>query len=331
MEIFSKKGKITFVQLYVDSPHTHYTQPFKHPVSGALVTCNLSHPNHQGAVRNRAFAYLRTMEEIRDNMVIQLSCRMEQVVRLEGDNIPAVVTPREYVSLSALHKLIQEHALFVPFKDRPDGSGLMSTLRDVTQYLTGILADGLRESFRIGMYNPTWKAFQAELALEELLYGHPLSLLDNVLSASLGTSTNNTRSLTYERGFIGLAPHNSASCEESPPPLHHWTRDELQKVRIQRLWPLCQALQAGPAVLGVALIKVLLGDLYKRNVQLPWSVLKATDPPGRLTGALTVQQLAKDLATKDSFPVPNTFHEGMPTGKGDWPGCGGMPDPRLSR
>ncbi len=279
LEVFSRKGTVTFIQLYVDSPHHHYMQPFKHPVSGVLVTCNLSHPNHQPAVHRRAVEYLRMMEDLRDHMVIQLGCRMEQVVRLEGEEIPLVVTPRDYFSVNALERLIKEHGLFVPFKDRPDGAGLPSTLRDIIHYLTGILSGALREHFGVGMYDPSWKTFQAELALEELFYGHPLFPLDKILSASLGTSTVNARSLTHERGFLGLAPHNSASLEESPPPLHHWTRDELQKPRIARIWPLCQALEAGPAVVGAALIKVLLGDLYKRNVQLPLTSLKGNDAP----------------------------------------------------
>ncbi|KAL7398168.1 hypothetical protein ABVT39_005516 [Epinephelus coioides] len=117
----------------------------------------------------------------------------------------------------------------------------------------------------------------------------------------------NERSASYERGFIGLAPHNSASLEKSPPPLHHWTKDSLQKTHIERLWALCQCVEAGPAVLGAALIRVLLGDLYKRNDQLPWTSLKSDTPPGRLTGAIDVKKLAEDLATKESFPVPHTF------------------------
>lgn len=255
----------------------------------------------------RAFAYVQNMEEIREHLVIQLGVRMEQVVFLEGEDIPMAVKPRDYFSLSSLDQLIGTHALFVPFKDLPDGSGLRGTLQEVVQYLTEQLYAALRGSCGVGRFAPTWKAFQAELALEEMFYGHPLSPRDNVLSAALGTSTVNGASLSHKRGFIGLAPYHSVTSEEEPPPLHHWTRDQLQKTRIQRIWVFCQSLEAGPAVIGAALIKVLLGDLYKRNEQLPWVTLKGTDPPGRLVGAWKVQEFSKDLATKKSFPVPHTF------------------------
>lgn len=46
MPVMSRDGKVTFLQLYVDSPHAHSQMPFKHPVSGVLVTCGLSHPNY---------------------------------------------------------------------------------------------------------------------------------------------------------------------------------------------------------------------------------------------------------------------------------------------
>lgn len=305
MSVLSKTGKVTFLQLYADAPHIHYSQPFKHPVSGVLVTCGLSHPNFITTLTSRAHTYLRYVRDLSRRLACQVGCRIEQVVRFDGKDVPFDINPRDYFDHSALQKLFLDHALLVPFQDREEGQGLLSTLRNVVNHLAGVLGQSLRDSEGVGRYHASWKAFQAELALEDLFFGHPLSVLDNTLSASLGTSTVNERSVSHERGFIGLAPHNSASLEESPPPLHHWTRDELQKTRIQRIWALCQCLEAGPAVLGAALIRVLLGDLY--DDQLPWTSLKADTPPGRLIGATDVKKLAEDLANKDSFPVPHTF------------------------
>ena len=37
MGVLAKEGKVTFLQLYVDSPHAYVNMPFKHPVSGAIV------------------------------------------------------------------------------------------------------------------------------------------------------------------------------------------------------------------------------------------------------------------------------------------------------
>ncbi|CAL8239964.1 unnamed protein product [Gadus morhua 'NCC'] len=307
MRVLSKTGEVTFLQLYADAPHIHYNQPFKHPISGVLVNCGLSHPNFKATLTSRAFAYLKHIRDLRLRLVCQVGCRIEQVVRFEGEDVPFEFDPREFFDLPALKRLFQDRALLVPFQDREDGRGLLSTLRGIVSHLAGILGESFQDSAGVGRYDPSWKAFQAELALEELFFGHPLSSLDNTLSASLGTSTVSERSATHERGFIGLAPHNSASLEESPPPLHHWTRDPLQVTRIERLWALCQCVEAGPAVLGAALIRVLLGDLYQRNDRLPWTSLKSDTPPGRLTGATDVKKLAADLATKESFPVPHTF------------------------
>lgn len=117
----------------------------------------------------------------------------------------------------------------------------------------------------------------------------------------------NDKSLSKQRGFLGLAPHSSVSAGETPPPLHHWTRDELQTMRMERVFPLCQTLDAAPCVTGAALVTVLLCDLYKRNTNIPMAALKSNHPPGRLIGAWPLETLSEDLADKDSFPVPNTF------------------------
>ncbi|KAL7397250.1 hypothetical protein ABVT39_019213, partial [Epinephelus coioides] len=305
--VLSKTGRVTFLQLYADAPHIHYSQPFKHAVSGVLVTCGLSHPNFKTTLTSRAHTYLRHIRDLSRRLVCQVGCRIEQVARFEGHDLPLDFNPRDFFDLSALQKLFLDYPLLVPFQDREDSQGLLSTLRGVVNHLAGILGQFLRDSEGVGRYDPSWTSFQAELALEELFFEHALSVLDNTLSASLGTSTVNERSASHEGGFIGLAPHNSASLEESPPPVHHWTKDSLQKTRIERLWALCQCVEAGPAVLGAALIRVLLGDLYKRNDQLPWTSFKSDTSPGRLTGAIDVKKLAEDLATKDSFPVPHTF------------------------
>lgn len=79
-------------------------------------------------------------------------------------------------------------------------------------------------------------------------------------------------------------------------------------MRTERLWTLCQTLEAGPAITGAALIHVLLGDLYRRTEAFPMSSFCSSSPPGRLVGAMSLETLCKDLVTISSFPVPNTFH-----------------------
>lgn len=159
----------------------------------------------------------------------------------------------------------------------------------------------------MAIYSSCWKAFQYEVAIEELFYGHPLSPLDNQLSVSLGTNTVSPKSLTHNRGFIGLAPHTADSAGEVPPPLDHWTKNELQRTRLERLFPLCQTLEAVPAHCGVALLRVLLGDIYRSNTDLPYAALKGEGPPGRLCRSQKLEVLCEDVATKKSFPAPHTF------------------------
>ena len=83
MRVLSKTGEVTFLQLYADAPHIHYNQPFKHPVSGVLVTCGLSHPNFKATLTGRALAYLKHIRDLRLRLVCQVGCRIEQVVRFE--------------------------------------------------------------------------------------------------------------------------------------------------------------------------------------------------------------------------------------------------------
>ncbi|KAL7372735.1 hypothetical protein ABVT39_021596 [Epinephelus coioides] len=221
LSVLKLYGKLTFFQLYADSPHAHIQMPFKHP------ECS-------------------------------------------------------------------------------DG-GLLSVLREVVLCLVDELTSIYHENEGVARYDACWKAYQYELAFEELIHGRPLSPLDNQLSVSLGTSSVSERSLTHQRGFLGLAPHSSASAGETPPPLHNWTRDELQTKRIERLFPLCQTLEAAPSVTGVALVNVLLCDIYKSNTDIPMALVKSDHPPGRLVGVWPLETLCDNLAEKDSFPVPNTF------------------------
>lgn len=64
----------------------------------------------------------------------------------------------------------------------------------------------------LGGYQASWKS-SSWLALEEVFYG---------------PSSINANSVSYQRGFIGLTPCNSASAEERPPPVHHQTPDPIQ-------------------------------------------------------------------------------------------------------
>lgn len=73
------------------------------------------------------------------------------------------------------------------------------------------------------------------------------------------------------------------------------------------MFPLAESLGAGPAVVGEALVMVLLKDLHGRNEGFPSGALASQSPPGFLKGSVTLDHLCEDLATRDSFPAPLTF------------------------
>lgn len=120
----------------------------------------------------------------------------------------------------------------------------------------------------VARYDVCWRSFEMELALEELFYGRPLSPSDFQLSVSLGTNTMNPECLTHNRGFTGLVPHSAGSAGEVPPPLKHWTRNKLQTKRPEHIFPVCQAFDAEPPVLGVRMVPLLLHDIFQRNADI---------------------------------------------------------------
>lgn len=128
-------------------------------------------------------------------------------------------------------------------------------------------------------------------------------------SISLGTNSTDPNSLTKQRGFLGLSPMRSASVNESPPPLKIWINDPIQRQRIERLFPLIDALQVYPAVVGENLLKVLLSDLHDRNDRLNIQALKEQTPPllAKLIGCRTKQQFCRELSERKAFNHPLTF------------------------
>ncbi|MEQ2173651.1 hypothetical protein GOODEAATRI_034294 [Goodea atripinnis] len=176
--------------------------------------------------------------------------------------------------------LFRENPLVIPFKDSGFPHGLISTLDSMLGHFIDELSSMYHQSEGVARYDACWKSFQMELALEEMFFRHPLSKADYQLSVSLGTNTVNPNSLTHTRGFIGLAPHSAASAGEVPRPLEHWTWNNLQTKCLERIFPFCQTLEAAPAVTGVALVKVLLCDIFRRNTDIPFAAMKSNKAPG---------------------------------------------------
>lgn len=72
-----KDETLSFLQLYVDV-YVQVPFSFRHPVSGVIVTCGLSHPQFQKAMEHRATTYIDHMDDLTRKMVSQI----EQVVIL---------------------------------------------------------------------------------------------------------------------------------------------------------------------------------------------------------------------------------------------------------
>lgn len=199
--------------------------------------------------------------------------------------------------------------MVLPFKDNSHGLGLRHMVKPVATYLTSTLKGLLRNSHSKGGYKNSWMALQMELALEELFFGRLFYPPSRPFAISLGTLSTDPNSLTKRRGFLGLSPVGSASVGESPPLIKIWISDTIQRLRIERIFPFTDTLEAGPAVIGEALVRVILSDLHDINEGISIQSLKGDAPPllSKLVGCRTVEQLCRNLSERKGFDYPRTF------------------------
>ncbi|KAL1268905.1 hypothetical protein QQF64_031194 [Cirrhinus molitorella] len=219
-------------------------------------------------------------------------------VRLEG-HIPLKIEACDFFTPRAIHHLLQETPTLLLFRNNRHGLGLRHIIQPVTTHLTDTLYTLLAECRGLGGVNHRWMAFQYELALEEMFYGKPYSPQSVQFAVSLGTNSKNPNSLTKCRGFLGLSPVGSARVGEDPPPIETWISDPLQRMRVRRIFPLTDALDACPAIIAQALINVLLCNLHERNDRIPVESYKQSAPPlmSKLVGCRTTSDFCKDKPT----------------------------------
>ena len=91
-------GQTTFVQLYADTPHTKLLSWRTHPVSGAIATSGILHPRTTAALDKASFDYIRHMVELVNDLAQVTPARLEVVSVLQGNEIPAVVRPRQFIN-----------------------------------------------------------------------------------------------------------------------------------------------------------------------------------------------------------------------------------------
>ncbi|CAL8236452.1 unnamed protein product, partial [Arctogadus glacialis] len=197
--------------------------------------------------------------------------------------VPVSFEPEHHFGMKELRCLLRTRLLVVPFKDTADGSGVMTAFRVVTSH------------------------YVAELALEEVFWGHPLCQEDRVYSVSLGTASTDANSLTHYRGLPAQALPSTAAAGIEPPPLKNWTGDREQARRIERLFKFCESIEGTVPVLGGALWVVFLEDCYMKRLSNPLGALQGPQPPGKVAKSVELEKVTEDLATRDSFRHPSAF------------------------
>ncbi|KAL7395093.1 hypothetical protein ABVT39_010070 [Epinephelus coioides] len=69
-----------------------------------------------------------------------------------------------------------------------DDMTLLTMVQEALTYLNSVLRTTFDTSHGRGSFEQSWRAYQTHIALEELIYGHPLSPHDHQLTIVLGTS-----------------------------------------------------------------------------------------------------------------------------------------------
>lgn len=254
----------------------------------------------------RGSTYIRHMEDLSLKSICPFSLRLEYVTvvgRDEDLQEEQELRAEDFFELDGLKNLFQKHPLVVPFLEQPTGVGLLKIISDTMEHIVSSLKEVFLKNTGMGGSEASWRAYQMELALEEMFYGHPISHTDVDISRMMGLSSVHKDSLTYQRGFLATVPYKA----DNPPPLANWTRDALQKSRIERLFPLSNLPESELGVLGEALVKILLQDLYHRNENIALHPLQARVPPGQLKGGGTPSSLAQELGSREGFVPPMVF------------------------
>ena len=291
------REKATFVQLYTPSPHVQYWPRYFHPISGLITLCNLQHPQTIGAMQREAQRYLDMVKDMEVKLVGAQDARFEYVAYFPSIATIHSFEASAFIDEGRLVDLLESRPALLPFSRRTVIWMVRHTLEMIHEQLTSLTLTNAGK----GGFEPAWRAYQLELAFEELSHGHPFLRSDRFYSASLGTCTNSTRSISHARGFLGLAPFNSAAAGDDPPPLNVWTTSHQLKSRVERLFNLSD--------LGAQMLMLILGDLYKASSFVPLSTLQDENPPEgyRLFGGCTNDELCHKLATVYVFSFPHVF------------------------
>ena len=300
---------LKFIQLYADIPHLRMTPGCRtHPVSGSICGAGILHARTSEAMDRNATEYISTMMSNCLNMTAS-ACRLEIVIELP--EIMETVDPTQFIDKSAMRRLLEDNAMLVPFYRFTEDQTLLKRTSAVGRLLLSTL-DNLNRQFKgTGNKRSTWLALQTELALEKLVWGHPLDWKSHQIAIRLGPGTSYpTRSRTDDLGFLAL---DNASEIVDIPPFAIWTGVPILQDRLQRWFGLHDFLDKSDTLLGTEVVHLLLRDLHATGkVFLPFGnflvSLKGQNPNALpLTGSITANQLAKTLSEPRAVRYPMMF------------------------
>ncbi len=135
-----RRGTLNFLQVYTDSPHTHMTSSYKHPVSGVITTCGLMNHDTTRAIHPRAKEYVNHMEDFEAKLVKHLSCRLEQVRLFQDTDCPAFIRPKAlFTASSAWQSSWLKMPCSSPILNMVEGIGILTMLQEALHFLNSML------------------------------------------------------------------------------------------------------------------------------------------------------------------------------------------------
>lgn len=248
-------GQVRFIQFYGDTPHRrHGGKPY--PVSGYIVSGGLFPPQMLKSFSEDSERFINTVSE-NAALLQDLRCRVEIVSWF--DCVPENMT--SILNITALQQLIAMNPMLVPFFDS-DGN-VLERLRKLIKYLGESLNKLKAEQNCTGEFRSSWQAFQLEMALYKMFWGHQQSGLVNQHSINMGPGIDiPSRCRTDQLGFLAFEePTSSTADERSTPPLELWSKNRTYRKRVQRLFGFSDYKESSNVVVGKRLIMLLFGDL----------------------------------------------------------------------
>lgn len=304
--------RLRFVQLYADLPH-RYPKTRQHPVSGSIIISKSVHHETLKSFQNDAEIYLAELEN-NFSLLNKSKCRIEMVLSVPTGSL--VLDANSLFSFHHLTLLIQDHNLFVPFWCKK--CIFINFLRKTGLYMVSTLKDLYMKFKLTGNCGGVWSSYQLELALEKLLWGHPLCFMSQQYSINLGPGiATPSRSKTDQLGFLALENEfSSIENEEETPPLKMYSKSEIIQRQIKKLYSFDDYIESSSTVLGRRSVYILLQDLYdighpNGNFTDFYLSLKCSSviSPTLVTGSITVKQLTEIVCAAEKMKYPMVFKE----------------------